>query len=299
MRAIAGLERPQGRIRLGEEVWLDSARGVNLPPESRRVGYLPQDYALFPHLSVAANVRFASRRERPDLLERLGISHLSTARPAELSGGERQRVALARALAREPLVLLLDEPLGALDPLTRHQVRDELADILQALGLPTLLVTHGFADAGALAGRVGVIDTGELVQLATVGEIMRSPASAVVAGLSGANVLRGTAELVDGGARVRLEDGGELASDTPAQGLVCVAVQPWAFELTAPAAGSLTDVVVDVREEGGGLVVRLRRFTVQAPANGGFAGQPGERVGLRVAPRDVRVLPERAVTEEP
>ena len=96
-------------------------------------------------------MRFAGKRDRPDLLERLGIAHLAGARPRQLSGGERQRVALARALARDPRVLLLDEPFGALDAITRRQVRDELGDLLTTLRLPTLLVTHAFEDAAALA----------------------------------------------------------------------------------------------------------------------------------------------------
>src|ERR1700740_3730548 len=103
LRTIAGLENPgRGQIMLDTETWLGTNAGVDLRPDRRRVGYLPQDYGLFPHLSVAGNVRFAARRDRPDLLERLGIAALASAHPAQLSGGERQRVALARALAREP-----------------------------------------------------------------------------------------------------------------------------------------------------------------------------------------------------
>ena len=138
LRAVAGLERPRaGRIALGDERLVRRrAQASTSAPERRRVGYLPQDYGLFPHLTVAGNVRFAARRDRPDLLERFGIAHLAGARPGQLSGGERQRVALARALAREPRVLLLDEPFGALDAITRRQVRDELADLLADAAAP-------------------------------------------------------------------------------------------------------------------------------------------------------------------
>jgi molybdate transport system ATP-binding protein len=194
LRSIAGLERPQrGRIALGEEVWLDAERGVHVSPERRRIGYLPQDYGLFPHLTVAGNVRFAARRDRPDLLERLGIARLASARPAQLSGGERQRVALARALAREPRVLLLDEPFGSLDPITRKRVSRELADTLATVQLPTLLVTHAFEEAAALADRVGVLDAGALVQIGALAELVRSPASALVAELTTADPLDGIA----------------------------------------------------------------------------------------------------------
>jgi molybdate transport system ATP-binding protein len=293
LRAVAGLERAaKGRIALGEDVWLDSARGVRVSPEQRRVGYLPQDYGLFPHLTVAGNVRFAARRERPDLLERLGVASLATARPPQLSGGERQRVALARALAREPRVLLLDEPFGALDPITRKRVRHELADTLATLQLPTLLVTHAFEEAAALAGRVGVLDAGALVQIGSAAELVRSPASALVAELSGANVLDGVARRSPSGSVVTVAGGGSLPSACPAEGEVKVAVHPWELELDDPSACALTDTVVDVRGDRGVLVVRLTRFTVHAPPgrNGGAQLEAGALVGVRAKPSEVRVL---------
>jgi ABC-type sulfate/molybdate transport systems ATPase subunit len=295
LRAVAGLEHVRaGRIALGAERWLDVEQGIHLSPERRRVGYLPQDYALFPHLTVAGNVAFAGRRERPDLLERLGIAHLARARPAQLSGGERQRVALARALARDPRVLLLDEPFGALDAITRQQVRGELADMLAGLALPTLLVTHAFTDASALADRVGVLDRGRLVQLASASELVHDPATVMVAALTGANVVDAEASRAGAGSRVRLAGGGELGSSSPAEGAVKIAIHPWALELADPGASRLTDRVVSVHHDGGGLVVRLTRFTVQVPAgvlNGRATVQPGSLVGLRAAPEDVRVLP--------
>jgi ABC-type glutathione transport system ATPase component len=293
LRTVAGLERPQaGHIALGSELWFDAARKIDLNAERRRVGYLPQDYGLFPHLSVAANVRFAGKRDRPDLLERFGIEHLARTRPRRLSGGERQRVALARALAREPRVLLLDEPFGALDAITRQQVRDGLADVLSKLQLPTLLVTHAFEDASALARRVGVIENGRLVQLATAAELLRSPANAMVAALTGANVLQGTATPSPSGSTVRLSGGGELASSTPAHGPVQIAVHPWELELTDPQSSTLTDRVLNVRHDRGGLVIRLTRFAIQIPPlrDGHLVIAEGSTVGLRAAPSDVRVL---------
>lgn len=293
LHALAGLERPSGgRIAFGEEVWFDADRRRHLSPERRRVGYLPQDYALFPHLTVAGNVRFAARRDRPDLLETLGISHLADVRPARLSGGERQRAALARALAREPRVLLLDEPFGALDPVTRQQVRTELGDALARLALPTLLVTHSFEDATTLAGRVGVIDQGRVVQLASPEELIASPASPLVGRLTGANVLEGTAEPTPTGSTVRLTGGGQLYSSTSARGPVHICIQPWALQLTAADSAQLNDTVLSIRPDRGGLVVRLTRFTIQTPAssNGLAPISEGSLVGLRAAPEDVRVL---------
>jgi molybdate transport system ATP-binding protein len=182
LRAIAGLLRPAaGRVALDDEVWFDAARHVDLAPEDRSVGLVFQQYALFPHLSVRRNVEFGGKGRAEELMERLGIAHLAAARPRQLSGGERQRVALARALARAPKVLLLDEPLSALDPHTRDTVRAELAGHLGGFGLPTVLVTHDVADALVLADRVGVIRDGRIIQLGTIPELRAAPADDFVA----------------------------------------------------------------------------------------------------------------------
>lgn len=262
---------------------------MNVPPEQRRLGYLPQDYGLFPHLSVAGNVRFAARRDRHDLLARLHLSHLAAARPAELSGGERQRVALARALARDPQVVLLDEPFAALDGLTRREVREELALVLGELRLPALLVTHAFEDASRLADRVGVLDGGEIVQLAPPGELLSRPASVLVAALTGANILTGAAS----GRRIRLAGGGELLSHATAHGQVDIAIHPWALELTGPAEGMFTDTVTSVHRDSGVHVVRLSGLSAQLPAGAGTGPPPppGMLVGVRVDPSQVIVLP--------
>ena len=292
LRSIAGLERPhEGRIALGAEPWLDTARGVHLSPERRRVGYQPQDYGLFPHLSVAANVRFAGRRDRPDLLDRLGIAHLASARPSQLSGGERQRVALARALAREPRVLLLDEPLSALDEITRRQVRVELSDMLRQLRLPTLLVTHAFDDALALASRIGVIDRGRILQLASPEELLAAPADVVVALHTGANVVEGVAVVTRGGSVVRIKGGGELSSTTALSGRVQVAIHPWELALADPQTSDLVDTVVDIRRGRGGTVIRLCRFTVHATPGEAESVAVGAPVGLRVSADKVLLLP--------
>jgi molybdate transport system ATP-binding protein len=186
LRAIAGLVKPHaGRITLGEEVWLDRVRGIDLAPEDRSVGMVFQQYALFPHLSVQRNVEFGGKARATELLQRLGIAHLAAARPRQLSGGERQRVALARALAHDPKVLLLDEPLSALDPHTRDVVRQELAGHLAALALPTLLVTHDVADAIALADRIGVIREGRIIQVGTPAELAEAPVDDFVARVFG------------------------------------------------------------------------------------------------------------------
>ena len=242
LRAIAGLTRPErGRIALGERVLFDAQRGIDLAPERRRVGLVFQEYALFPHMSVLANVGFGGRRRSREMLERLRIGHLADARPAELSGGERQRVALARALAREPDVLLLDEPMAALDPHTREAVRGELRELLAELGLPTLLVTHSFTDASALAGRVAVLEAGRLVQQGAPGDLIARPADPFVASLTGANLLPGEAAGEEGGLTVvRLAGGATVYSSDRLAGPVGVVVQPSEITIAHAVAADST-----------------------------------------------------------
>ena len=190
-----------------------------MPPEDRRVGFVFQDYALFPHMTVAQNVAYGARDRRAELLERFRIAHLAGARPGELSGGERQRVGLARALAREPGVLLLDEPLSALDPHTRAALRLELKELLDELDLPVLLVTHDFHDAAVLADRVAALADGRIRQVGTPSELIAAPADAFVASFTGANVLAGVARPGAGGlTEVALDDGGVVYSVDEAVG---------------------------------------------------------------------------------
>jgi len=282
LRAVAGLERAaRGRIECGGEVWLDSDRRVSRPPERRSVGLVFQEYALFPHLSVAANVAFGGRRERPDLLERFRIGHLARARPAELSGGERQRVALARALARDPEVLLLDEPMAALDPHTRAAVRAELHELLRDLDLPTIVVTHDFEDAAALAGRVGVLVEGRLLQLDAPAELVAAPRDAFVAGFTGANVLAGRAAPSAGGlTRIELEAGPVVYSTDGAKGPVSVVVFPWEVALArAPADESSLN---HLRAEVASLVSLGNRVRVRVgPLTAEVTAASSERLGLR------------------
>lgn len=185
LRMIAGLARPErGEIVCGGMTWLDTARRLDLPPQARRVGFVFQNYALFPHLDALGNVMAAlghlPRRERERRarawLERLGIAGLAARRPAALSGGEQQRVALARALARDPALLLLDEPLAALDPPTRRALRGELAALGRALGLPALLVTHDLEEAAALTERVSIMARGgAILESGATREVLTRP----------------------------------------------------------------------------------------------------------------------------
>ena len=303
LRAVAGLARPRrGRVALGDETWFDAERRVCRAPDERRVGLVFQEYALFPHLSVRDNVGFGGKERVDELMERFRIAHLASTKPAELSGGERQRVALARALARDPGVLLLDEPLSALDAHTKSIVRAELYELLRELQLPVLLVTHDFEDAAALAEEVGVVVDGRLRQLASPQELVARPADGFVASFTGANLLRGRAHRgIDAGlTAVRLEGGDALYSTDEAEGEVGVVVYPWEVSVSrthAPDADSALNVV---RGQVGSLVevanrvrVRIGPLTAEVTAasaerlelaNGGVAFATFKATGTRLVP---------------
>jgi molybdate transport system ATP-binding protein len=180
LQALAGLIRPrQGRIHLAGQCVFDAARQVDTPTPKRRVGYLFQHYALFPHLNVWQNVAFglgtwrrglrpAQRDQVQALLEAFGLQDLARSRPATLSGGQQQRVALARALACEPAVLLLDEPFAALNPMLRDELRAELARVVQQWRVPTLMITHDLDDVLALAQVAVRLEAGRVVRMVDV-----------------------------------------------------------------------------------------------------------------------------------
>ncbi len=202
LQCLAGLVRPDsGRVVVNGAVFYDSERGVDVPTQRRRLGYVFQGYALFPHLTVADNVGYGlhdrPREERlrrtAEVLGRLGLGALAGRRPRELSGGQQQRVALGRALAVDPELLLLDEPLSALDAPLRRQLRQDLMGIVREWGKATVLVTHDLAEAFQLADRVVVYEAGRVVQQAPKAELLSAPASERVARLMGVrNILSGT-----------------------------------------------------------------------------------------------------------
>lgn len=285
LRAVAGLERPDaGRIALGDRVWFDADRRLHLPPERRSVGMVFQDHVLFPHMDVTGNVAFgAGRTAVPALLDRLGIAHLAHARPAELSGGERQRVALARALARAPGVLLLDEPLSALDAHTRIGVRGELRSLLGALGLPTIVVSHDMEDAAALADRVVVLDRGRPVQVGSPADLVTRPVNAFVAALTGSNLLPGRVAGRRGGlTEVVLDRGDVVRSPDPARGRVGVVVQPADIGLDpGDAAGNrVRGAVTAATDLGAHLRVDMAGLRLEMPRE--RAPHPPPAAGTRV-----------------
>ncbi|MDX2121846.1 MAG: ABC transporter ATP-binding protein [Gemmatimonadota bacterium] len=222
LRLLAGLLRPEaGRIECDGATWCDTVARQWWPPQRRAIGYLSQDYALFPHLTVLDNVGFGlvasgvgrreARRRAGAALERLSLREFAGRRPSELSGGQQQRVALARALLLEPALLLLDEPLSALDLETRHAVRTELRRTLRALPCVTVFVTHAPMEAMLFGDRIAVLERGRLAQTGDAPALLRQPRTRYVATLLGLNLLPG---------RVRHRGpGDEVALETP-RGLV-------------------------------------------------------------------------------
>ncbi len=217
LRSLAGLEWPeQGSIRYLSRTWLDTAANMRIAPQDRHIGYMAQDYALFPTYTVAGNIAYGlgdlpagDRNKRVDeLLELFQLRGLETAKPRELSGGQQQRVALARAVAPRPLLLLLDEPLSALDAPTRLQLRGELRSLLKQLALPSVIVTHDWAEALTLGDIMAVVSGGAVLQVGTPQDVFSRPADAEVARVVGVEtVVRGMlADLREGLATVQVGD---------------------------------------------------------------------------------------------
>ena len=202
LRLLAGLLHPQkGHITLDERIYYDSERRIVVPPQERPFGYVFQDYVLFPHLSVFENVAFGLRAQHlsrqlicqrvSTVLEQVRLVGLEQRRPAQLSGGQQQRVAIARALVLQPQLLLLDEPLAALDVQTRREVRQELRRLLGETGITTVMVTHQYLEALLFGHQILVLDHGSLIQQGGQHELRDTPRSAYVAELVGTNFFCG------------------------------------------------------------------------------------------------------------
>jgi molybdate transport system ATP-binding protein len=235
LRALAGLVAlDRGRVVLDGEVLEDTPTGRHVPTERRPVGFVFQDHLLFPHLSALENVAFGlrargvgrveARRRAAAWLERVGLAGHAGSRPRALSGGQAQRVALARAMVTDPRLLLLDEPLAALDVASRSEVRRDLRRHLATFDGSRLLVTHDPLEAMALADRLVVLEAGRVTQTGTADEVRRRPRSRYVAELVGVNLFRGRAV----GGAIRLEGGGTLIAAGDHHGEVFAAVHPHA-----------------------------------------------------------------------
>jgi iron(III) transport system ATP-binding protein len=291
LRVIAGFERPErGSVKLGGRVLEDS--GTYVAPEQRSVGYVPQEGALFPHLTVAGNVGFGlPRRERrsaavDELLEMVGIGALSRRLPHELSGGEQQRVALARALARRPQALLLDEPFSSLDASLRVHVREEVHALLRAQQVTTVLVTHDQEEALSLADDVAVLRDGLIVQQGSPVELYEQPVDERLASFLGAvNLL--PAELRDGRAETALGTLGLRASVPQSSGVVMVRPEQLEVFAAEQAANGVAGVVTECRYYGHDALLQIElgpAATGAAPLLARVQGEHALAVGT-----DVRV----------
>ncbi|ACL64410.1 molybdate ABC transporter, ATPase subunit [Anaeromyxobacter dehalogenans 2CP-1] len=318
LRALAGLDRPEaGAIAFDGETWFDAGRRVFVPPQARGIGLLFQDHALFPHLSVASNVGYglhrlprAAREARvTEVAERFGIRDLLPRRPGQLSGGQRQRVALARALAPRPRLLLLDEPLSALDAPAREALRGELRHLLEASGVPAVVVTHDRTEALALGDRLAVLLDGTVRQVGPVHEVFSAPVDAEVARVVGTEnvfpsrllrrrdglvvVRAGAAELV------ALDPGGMEDEAYACVRAEDVVLEPQDGEHPTSAQNRLAGVVVARRDEGPlvritvDVGVRLVALVTRASAER-LGLVAGREVTAMVKAPSVRVVPRRA-----
>jgi molybdate transport system ATP-binding protein len=314
LRCLAGLDAPDaGFIRFGGETWADAAARRLVPPQRRGVGLVFQEYALFPHLTVADNIGYAlrplgaaARAARVDeVAELLRIADLLPRRPDRLSGGQRQRVALARALAPRPRLLLLDEPLSALDPPTREEVRGELRALLERTGIPAIVVTHDRVEAMALGDRMAVLAEGGVRQVGPVHEVFSEPADLVVARVVGtenvtpARLLErrdGLALLEVEAARIWAVDPGGLERE----GYACIRAEDVVLEPAPTTATSATNELVGTvrgTTAQGPLVrmtidcgFRLVALVTRASA-ARLALAPGSRVAALVKAPAIRVVP--------
>lgn len=308
LKVLAGLQAPdRGRVVLDGVVLDDTATGAHVPPERRPVGYVFQDYLLFPHLSALENVAFGlrsrgvhkreARQRASEWLERVGLGDHVAAKPRALSGGQSQRVALARALATEPRLLLLDEPLAALDASTRLTTRRQLRHQLARYEGVRLLVTHDPMEAMALAERLVVLEHGRVAQTGTPAEISQRPRSRYVADLVGVNLLRGHAE----GTSVVFPGGALVAAGPLPAGEVFAVVHPRAITLHrerpmgsprnvwAGTAEGLDDEGERVRVKIGGPIPIVAEVTPAAVAELSLAG--GGPIWVSIKATEITVYP--------
>lgn len=320
LKMIAGIETPDhGHILSRERVFFDSRTGVNVGPQRRKVGYVPQHYSLFPHLTALENITFPLRKglrwpagraeERGrELLEMFSLSDRASAHPRQLSGGQQQRISLARALAGEPEILLLDEPFAALDAPIRAELRQEFRALQQRLKVPVLFVTHDLEEAASLAQRMAVIIDGTIHQLDHTRAILDAPVNRQVAQLVGArNIVRGTVRRHATGACAETPIGAiDIGSTALADGAtVEVIIRPDAIRIVRPGRPLdrlqdtllLTGTISDLVDHGTRIVVfaniqgTLLEISVSPTAASRLDLRAGEPIQLAILQTYVHVIP--------
>ena len=310
LRCLAGLERPEhGSINFGNQAWFDAEKKICVSPQARKVGFVFQDYLLFPHLTTRENINYglrglsASERESrvAELINRFGLRGLEIRHPRELSGGQQQRVALARALACRPQLLLLDEPLSALDAPLRADVRNDLRELLRALEIPVLLVTHDREDVLALADQLIVMANGNVLQSGSVLDVFNHPADAEVAKIVGIeNILPGRIAAVRGN-RATVQIGAvALHAAAPSPELRAVSICIRAEEIVlrngnepvASSENALAGTVVSVQT---GIPLTRIQLDVGFPLVASATRQQCEVLELRPGQKIKATIPENAL----
>lgn len=318
LRCVAGLMQPEeGSIRFDGKTWSDASRQFFLPARERKIGFVPQEYALFPHLPVEKNIAYGlkglkgqeSRGRVLEMIQWLGLEGLERRLPKELSGGQQQRVALARAVARRPGLLLLDEPLAALDAPTRQRVRGELRCLLKEAEIPSVLVTHDRTDALVLGDDLVVMEAGRILQHGPVHEVFSRPANVAAAGIvavetvhPGRIVERGDLTTVLIGEQKILAVGADLPADT-GDVYVCIRAEDVILMKGEPGRSSprnsLSAVVRELMREGPMVRIDLDcGFTLSAlltrQACEELGLKAGERVQALVKAPNVHLIPHEA-----
>ncbi len=302
LRLLAGLLHPlQGHISLDGITYYDSGQRIVVPPQDRPFGYVFQDYVLFPHLTIFENIAFGLRAQRvagsviekrvKQVLEQVNLAGLDQRYPAQLSGGQQQRSALARALVLQPHLLLLDEPLAALDVQTRREVRQELRHILAEMSITTLMVTHQYLDALLFGDQILVVDQGRIVQQGGQRELREYPRSSYIAELVGVNFFHGHILSFEAGATCIIQVDTEYGHELPIEVVATLKEQGQSFDAGhTPTIGAEAFVIIDPRS------ITLHPIAPESSARntfygtimhilqqGGIAGDKDDRVRVSIA----------------
>ena len=300
LKCIAGIETPdEGRIVLNGRVLFDSEKHINLPPQKRKVGYMFQDYALFPHMNIYENIAFGLklkklpkeeiRKKVKHVLAMVDLEGFEDRKIATLSGGQQQRIAIARALVNEPEILMLDEPLGALDLKMRKEMQLELKNMHDQLGITFIYVTHDQEEALTMSDKIVVLSEGKIQQIGTPEDIYNEPKNAFVADFIGeSNIFKG---IMTGHMKVRF-CGGEFTGmdDVPEGTLVDVVVRPEDVIITAPQDGTVAGVVTSVIFKGMHYEVAVESGKYEIIIRTTKCYAVGDEVGICLEPDGIHVM---------